>query len=242
MMTILIKEINEFLDSLIGYVVMAVFLVGIGSVMWLFPETNVLAYGYATLDPVFSLGPYLFMFLIPAITMRSFAEEQRNGTIELLLTLPVRTWDIVFGKFLASWILAGLAILPTLFYYFTIYKLGNPAGNLDVSGIVGSYIGLFLLAGVFVSIGIFSSSITGNQIVSFVLSSFLCYAFYEGFQLISSLDLWGGWSFYLEQLGIMFHYKMMSKGLIEGRDLVYFIGVILIGLFASRLSIDLKRW
>ena len=159
MISIFIKEVNEFLNSLIAYVVIGVFLIGIGLLMWVFPDTNILDYGYASLEPLFSFGPYVFMFLIPAITMKSFAEERRTGTIELLQTLPFRDSQIILGKFFAGFFLVLFSVIPTLVYYFSVSSLGNPVGNLDTPGIIGSYIGLVLLGGVFTSIGILSSAL-----------------------------------------------------------------------------------
>lgn len=223
MWTILIKEVNEFLDSLIAYVVMGVFLVGIGLLTWIFPATNVLDYGYATLETLFSLGPYVFMFLIPAITMKSFAEEKKSGTLELLYTLPFRHHEIILGKFLAGFLLVVVSVLPTLVYYFSLSRLGNPPGNLDTPGIVGSYVGLVLLGGIFTCIGIFASALTQNQIVSFILSAFLCYFMYSGFGSLAELG--GGSAAFLEQLGILFHYNSMSRGVIDSVDLAYFSSV-----------------
>ena len=202
MITILIKEINEFLDSLIAYVVIGIFLSGIGLLMWIFPDTNVLDYGYASMETLFSLAPYVFMFLIPAITMKAFAEEKRTGTIELLYTLPFRDIEIVVGKFLAGFLLVLFSILPTLIYYFSLSYLGNPVGNLDSAGITGSYIGLILLGGIFTAIGILSSALTGNQIVSFLLAAFLCFAFYAGFDSIASINIWSETSYLIDQIGI----------------------------------------
>lgn len=182
MITILIKEVNEFLNSLIAYVALTVFLLGVGTIMWILPDTSVLEYGYATLEPIFTIGPYLFLFLVPAITMRSFAEEKKTGTLELLYTLPFRSYQIVGGKYLAAMLLVIFALLPTVLYYYSIYQLGNPTGNLDTSGIIGSYLGLLLLGSVFVSIGLFASAITDNQIVSFVVSAFTCFLIYQGFE------------------------------------------------------------
>ena len=223
MLTILIKEINEFLDSFIAYVVMAVFLTGIGLLTWIFPATSVLEYGYASLETLFLLGPYVFMFLIPAITMKSFTEEKKGGTLELLYTLPFRSVDIILGKFLAGFLLVIVSVLPTLIYYYSLSALGNPAGNLDTPGIIGSYIGLILLGGVFTAVGIFSSAITSNQIVAFVLSAFLCYFFYAGFSSLAELG--GEQANRLEEFGILFHYNSLSRGVIDAADLAYFFGL-----------------
>lgn len=173
MIRVLTKEFNSFLNSLIAYVVIGVFLTGMGLLMWVFPETSILDYGYADMETLFVLGPYVFIFLIPAITMRSFAEERKSGTMELLLTKPLTDWDIILGKFFACFLLVLFALLPTLIYYLSVSALGNPAGNIDTPGVIGSYIGLALLAGVFCSIGIVASSITANQIVAFILAAFL---------------------------------------------------------------------
>ncbi len=225
MITILIKEINEFLDSLIAYVVIGVFLTGIGLLTWIFPETNVLDYGYASLETLFSLGPYVFMFLIPAITMKSFAEEKRSGTLELLYTLPFRQYEIILGKFLAGFLLVIVSLLPTLIYYFSLKALGNPIGNLDTPGIIGSYIGLTLLGGVFTSIGIFASALTQNQIVSFVTSAFLCYVLYSGIASLAGMSMWGDQASTVESLGMLFHYNSLSRGVIDLTDIVYFAGL-----------------
>src|SRR5690606_16712245 len=165
MIQVLVKEFNSFLNSLIAYVVIGVFLTGIGLLMWVFPETSVLEYGYADMETLFTLGPYVFIFLIPAITMRSFAEEARGGTLELLLTKPLTDWDIIIGKFLACFLLVLLSLLPTLIYYASVYALGNPPGNIDTPAVIGSYAGLALLGAVFCSIGIFASALSTNQIV-----------------------------------------------------------------------------
>ena len=230
MISIFIKEVNEFLNSLIAYVVIGVFLIGIGLLMWVFPDTNILDYGYASLEPLFSFGPYVFMFLIPAITMKSFAEERRTGTIELLQTLPFRDSQIILGKFFAGFFLVLFSVIPTLVYYFSVSSLGNPVGNLDTPGIIGSYIGLVLLGGVFTSIGILSSALTGNQIVSFILAAFLSFFFYTGVDSIASIDVWSDWSYYISEFGIMAHYSSISRGLLDLVDIVYFVSLIAIML------------
>lgn len=231
MKTILLKEINEFLDSLIAYLVMGVFLTGIGLLIWIFPDTNVLDYGYATLETLFNLGPYVFMFLIPAITMRSFAEEKRSGTLELLYTLPFRHSEVILGKFLASFFLVLVSLLPTIIYYYSLHALGNPEGNLDTPGITGSYIGLALLGGVFVAIGIFASAITQNQIVSFITAAFLCFFVYTGFDSMAAFA--GESALWVENLGILSHYASMSRGVIDLVDWVYFLGVAFLFILAT---------
>ncbi|MEQ9467328.1 MAG: gliding motility-associated ABC transporter permease subunit GldF [Ekhidna sp.] len=241
MITILKKEINEFLDSLIAYVVIGIFLTGIGLLAWVFPDTNVLDYGYASMETLFSLAPYVFMFLIPAITMKAFAEEKRSGTIELLYTLPFRDIEIVIGKFLAGFLLVIFSILPTLVYYFSLSYLGNPVGNLDTAGIIGSYIGLMLLGGIFTAIGILSSALTGNQIVSFILAAFLCFAFYAGFDSIASINIWSETSYIIEQIGILSHYETLSKGLIDLTDVVYFLSMIVLFLYVTRIILNVQK-
>lgn len=241
MITILKKEINEFLDSLIAYVVIGIFLIGIGLLMWVFPDTNVIDYGYASMETLFSLAPYVFMFLIPAITMKAFAEEKRSGTIELLYTLPFRDIEIVVGKFMAGFLLVIFSILPTLIYYYSLSYLGNPIGNIDTAGITGSYIGLILLGGIFTAIGILSSALTGNQIVSFILAAFLCFTFYAGFDSIASINIWSQTSFIIEQIGILAHYETLSKGLIDMSDVVYFLSMIVLFLYLTRIILNVQK-
>lgn len=241
MISIFRKEVNEFLNSLIAYVVIGVFLIGIGLLMWVFPETNVLDYGYASMETLFSLGPYVFMFLIPAITMKSFAEEKRNGTIELLQTLPFRDSQIILGKFFAGFFLVFFSILPTLIYYYSLSELGNPEGNLDTPGIIGSYIGLLLLGGVFTAVGIFASALTNNQIVSFILAAFLCFFLYAGLDAVASINLWADWSYYISEMGILAHYASISRGLVDFIDVVYFFSLITIMLLLTQLTLGLRK-
>ncbi len=242
MIQILIKEINVFLDSLIAYIIISVFLTGIGLLMWVFPETSVLDYGFAEMGSFFTLCPYIFMFLIPAISMRMFSEEKRNGTMELLLTRPIRDIDIILGKYFAGLFLVAFSILPTLLYYYTIRYLGNPVGNIDTAGVAGSYFGLFLLGAVFTSIGTFSSSFTENQVTAFIIAVFLCFFLYFGFNAISTIGLFSGISDHIDQLGILYHYNSMSKGLIDSRDLVYFFSVISGMLLFTNLILRSRKW
>ncbi|MBX2943970.1 MAG: gliding motility-associated ABC transporter permease subunit GldF [Cyclobacteriaceae bacterium] len=242
MIQIFAKEFNGFLNSLIAYIVIGVFLTGIGMLMWVFPETSILDYGYADMDTLFSLGPYVFIFLIPAITMRSFAEEKKIGTMEFLLTKPLSEWDIIIGKFLAGFALVLVAVIPTLIYYYSIYLLGEPTGNIDTPGVIGSYIGLVLLGGVFCSIGIFASSVSPNQIVSFVAAAFLCLIFYSGFDSFSSLVTQGTWALQIKQLGILDHYDSMSRGLVDSRDLFYFLSVTGLMLLLTKTVLSSRQW
>lgn len=242
MIQVLSKEFNSFLNSLIAYVVIGVFLTAIGLLMWVFPETSVLDYGYADMETLFSLGPYVFIFLIPAITMRSFAEEAKGGTLEFLLTKPLSDWDIILGKFLASFFLVMLSLFPTVIYYCSVYALGNPVGNIDTPGVIGSYIGLVLLGAVFCAIGIFSSSITHNQIVSFIVAAFLCYLLFAGFESFSLLNVWSEHSLFIRELGLAYHYDALSKGLIDSRNLVYFGSVITLMLLITRIIVGARAW
>lgn len=242
MIRVLTKEFNSFLNSLIAYVVIGVFLTGMGLLMWVFPETSVLDYGYADMDTLFSLGPYVFIFLIPAITMRSFAEEKKAGTMELLLTKPLTDWDIVLGKFFACFLLVLVALVPTVIYYFSIVALGNPSGNIDTPGVIGSYIGLALLAGVFCSVGMVASAITTNQIVAFILAAFLCFIVFTGFESISTLDVWSVNALRIKQLGILYHYEALSKGLIDSRDVIYFVSVGAFMLLISKIVLSARSW
>jgi len=243
MLSIFFKEINSFFSSLIGYITIGTFLAILGLMMWVFPDTNLLDYNYATLDQLFDLGPLIFMFLIPAITMRSFSEEQQSGTIELLATKPITDSQIVSGKFFASWMLVGFAILPTLLYYYTLHQLGSPVGNLDSGATAGSYIGLMLLGGSFVAIGIFCSSLTNNQIVAFIGATFLCFIFYYGFYFFSKLPIFvGKVDNVVQMLGIDYHYTSISRGVIDSRDVLYFLSLIIAFLVLTVTSIGRRKW
>ena len=242
MFQVLSKEFNGFLNSLIAYIVIGVFLTAIGLLMWVFPDTAVLDYGYADMDTLFLMGPYVFIFLVPAITMRTFAEEKKAGTIELLLTKPVTDWEIILGKFFANFLLVLFAIAPTLLYYYTVYILGSPPGNIDTPGVIGSYIGIAFLAAVFCAIGVFASSVTRNQIVAFILAAFLCFLTFLGFDSISSLPLWSGEALLIKQLGILYHYDTMRKGLLDTRDIVFFLSMVFLMLSLTKVILGSRQW
>lgn len=243
MLSILKKEINAFFSSLIGYVVMGVFLVLMGLVMFVFPDYSVLDGNYASLDTLFGIAPMIFMFLIPAVTMRTLAEEQQSGTIELLVTRPVSDWQIIMAKFLASLILVIFTLIPTVLYYITVYNLGAPKGNLDSGGIFGSYIGLVFLAAAFVAIGVFASSLTNNQIVAFVLATFLSFFVYLAFGFLSRLPVfYGKIDDVVQSFGIEYHYNSMSRGVLDTRDVVYFVSLIALFLAATTLSLGRRKW
>jgi ABC-2 type transport system permease protein len=230
MLSIYLKELNAFFSSLTGYIVLGVFLLVTGLMMWVFPEYNILDYSFASLNQFFGLGPVLFLFLLPALTMRAFSEEKQLGTLEFLVTHPITDLQIVLGKYLAVLTLIVFSILPTLIYYYSVYQLGSPKGNLDAGGILGSYLGLFSLAACFGAIGLFASSLTSNQIVAFLLSLSLSFVFYYVFDMIGNFPfLIGSWDLMIKKLGIDFHYRSMARGVIDSRDVIYFMSVI--GLF-----------
>jgi ABC-2 type transport system permease protein len=211
--------------------------------MWVFPgEFNVFEAGYSSLDSLFILAPWIFLFLVPAITMRLFAEEKRIGTIEFLLTKPISDFKIVFAKYLAGLVLVLFSLIPTLIYFYSVYQLGSPKGNLDTGGIMGSYIGLFFLASIYVAIGLFASSLTENQIISFILAILITFFFYIGFESISSLNIARGFDDFVIRLGINDHYRSMSRGVIDSRDVIYFISVIFLFIFLTRLKLQSRKW
>jgi ABC-2 type transport system permease protein len=243
MYTLLRKEISTFLSSLIGYTVIIVFLLVNGLFLWVFPQQyNILDYGFASIDTYFMLAPWVFMFLIPAITMRSFAEEQKAGTMEILLTKPVTEFEIILAKYLAAVVLVLFSVLPTLLYYVTVYKLGMPPGNLDQGGTWGSYIGLIFLGAAFAALGIFASAVSGNQIVSFLIAVFLCGFIYTGFDFIYNLSLFGSFGLFISQLGINEHYAGMSRGVIDTRDVIYFLSLIAFFLLLTRFLLERRKW
>lgn len=226
------KELRQFFSSLTGYLAIIVFLVLNGLFLFVFPDSNIFDAGYASLDPFFSTAPWILLLLIPAITMRSFSEEFKGGTFEILKTKPLTSFQIIGGKYLASMIVAGVAILPTLIYVYTLSALST--GGIDGGGIAGSYLGLFLLASVFTAIGICCSSFTSNAVVAFLLSAFACFVVYSAFEAISRIPAFqSGMDYYIEMLGIDHHYKSISRGVIDSRDLVYFLSVIVFFLFLT---------
>lgn len=244
MFSLLKKEINSFLGSVTGYVVVIVFLVITGLFAWILPGTdfNIISSGYATLDALFILAPWVFMFLIPAITMRSFAEENKTGTIELLLTKPLTDLQIVTAKYLGGIILVILTLLPTLVYYLFVNYLAAPSGNLDHGGIRGSYVGLFLLGSAYVSIGIFSSCISNNQIISFIIAVLITFVFHTGFDFLSNISYNEDVNYVLSQLGMSAHYSSLSRGVIDTRDAVYFISVTMLFLSSARFILEKRKW
>ncbi|MEZ4772459.1 MAG: gliding motility-associated ABC transporter permease subunit GldF [Bacteroidia bacterium] len=238
--TIFRKEVATFFNSLIAYMVIAVFLVGTGLFFWVF-EYNILETGFATMDSLFFIGPYLFLFLVPAITMRAFSEEIKTGTMEFLATKPLTDWQIILGKYLGAVFLVFFSLLPTLIYYFTVYWLGDPVGNLDSGATIGAYIGLFFLGCIFAGIGIFTSALTDNQIVAFVLGVFLCFFFYLAFDLIAGIKALNSINNFFLQLSINEHYQSISRGVIDSRDALYFLSFVVIALIGTKIAISMKR-
>jgi ABC-2 type transport system permease protein len=226
------KELRQFFSSLTGYIAIIVFLLVNGLMLFVF-ENNILDFGYATLDRFFELAPWVLLLLIPAITMRSFAEEFKTGTYEILETRPLSRWQIVTGKYMGSLIVAIIALLPTIVYYFSIQALSSNEG-IDTGATIGSYIGLFFLAAGFTAIGICTSSFTNNAVVAFIISLIACALLYYGFSAISKLaGLEGGIDYYIEMLGIDFHYRSISRGVIDTRDVIYFLSVVFLFLIIT---------
>lgn len=243
MWTLYKKELANFFSSLIGYLTIAVFLILTGLMLWVLKsDFNILDYGYAGMEGLFLIGPFLYLFLIPAITMRTFAEERRGGTIEMLMTRPLSDWTIVWAKFLAAWTLVFISLLPTLVCYFSVYSLGYPVGNIDTGSVLGSYIGLLLLGGAFVAIGLFCSSLTANQIVSFIAAAALSAVAYLGFESIYHMELFGSGDLFVKSLGMMDHYESISRGVVDTRDVLYFASVVVLFLMATRLVLQSRMW
>lgn len=235
MTPILKKEFTAFFASPIAYLVIGVFLVINGLFLWIFKDDfNILNAGFADLNNFFYLAPWVFLFLIPAITMKSFADEFNSGTIEILKTRPITNWQIVLGKFLASLLLVVVALLPTLTYVYTVYQLGNPIGNLDFGSTIGSYIGLLLLAGTYTAVGLFTSTLSKNQIVAFILSVFITFFLYFGFDAFANLV--GNQN--ISKFGINEHFKSISRGVIDTRDIVYFASITAFFLFITKTQLD----
>ncbi|HPA87851.1 MAG TPA: gliding motility-associated ABC transporter permease subunit GldF [Bacteroidales bacterium] len=243
MLAIFRKEVRGFFSSLTGYIVIVVFLLINSLFMWVFPgEWNVLDSGYAGLDTIFFLSPWIFLFLVPAVTMKMIAEERRLGTLELLYTKPVSERGIVYGKYLASVALVIMALLPGIFYYISVYILGEVPGNIDKGGTMGAFIGLFFLAAVYASAGLFASSLTDNQVVAFIIAVLLSFFLFMGFDSFAYLPGLKKVDEFVISLGINEHYKSISRGVIDIRDIIYFIAVVLIFNEATRLVLLSRKW
>ena len=236
MTAILKKEFNSFFSSPIAYLVIGVFLLINGLFLWVFKDDfNILNAGFADLNPFFFLAPWVFLFLIPAITMKSFADEFNSGTIELLKTKPISDWQIMLGKFTAALLLVIVALIPTLTYVYTVYSLGNPTGNIDFGSTIGSYLGLLFLASTYTAIGLFTSTLSKNQIVAFILGVFITFFLYYGFDAIANSM---GNDLTIKKIGINKHFKSISRGVIDTRDIIYFISVTVFFLFITKTRLD----
>ncbi len=237
------KEIASFFSSLTGYLVIGVFIIITGLFLWVIPgQMNILFGGYATLESLFYLAPWLYLFLVPAVTMRLFAEEKRTGTIELLYTRPISELQIVLAKYFAGVSLVVISLIPTLIYFYSVIQLGNPVGNIDYGGTWGSFIGLFFLAAIYVAIGTFCSSLSDNQIVSFVLAVLLSFIIYYGFESLSEIISSNQLKSSIVFMGIDDHYQSISRGVIDSRDILYFLSAISIFIYATRLILISKKW
>lgn len=243
MRVLLFKEIQGFFSSLMGYIVIIVFLVINGLFMWVFPgDLNVLDSGYASLDSLFTMAPWIFLFLVPAITMRMFAEEKRAGTLELLLTKPLSDLHIVIAKYLAALILVLFSLVPCLVYFWSVSTLGNPPGNLDSGGIWGAFIGLFLLAAIYVAIGILASALTDNQIIAFIMAVLFSFLLYTGFDYLALLPGFQSIDAFVLNLGINEHYKSISRGVVDSRDIIYYLAVISVFILITKVKLQSRNW
>ena len=233
MLSICKKELNQFFSSLTGYIAIILFLLVNGVFLFVLKDSNIFDFGYASLDKFFELAPWIFIFLVPALAMRSLAEEFKTGTFEILQTKPLSKWQIVTGKYFSILIVLLFVIVPTFIYIFTIKNL-SATGNIDGGGITGSYIGLFLLAAVFAAISLCCSSFTNNAVVAFLVSAFVCLILYFGFNAISKLPVFlGKADYYIEMIGIDFHYRSISRGLLDSRDVLYFVTIIFLFLLIT---------
>lgn len=241
MLSILRKELSLFFSSFTGYVTIAIFLFIIGWFMWISPgELNVLDVGLANIDTLFFIAPWVFLILVPATTMRSFSEEKRLGTLELLLTRPITDWQLTLGKYFAAVILILLSLIPCIIYLISIYHIASPVGNVDMGAVWGSFIGLFFLASCYAAIGIFTSSITENQLVAFILTAVFCFVLFIGFDGLSSLPFIKSIDKQVQLIGINEHYKSISRGVIDSRDVAYFISVVFVFLSATVVKLKAR--
>jgi ABC-2 type transport system permease protein len=243
MYSIFRKELFGFFHSIMGYVVIIVFLLVCGLFMWVLPDSNIIDYGYASMEKFFDFAPWVLMFLIPAITMRTFPDEFKSNTIELLLTKPIKELQIILGKYFASIVLVLICLFPTLIYLLCIKMLATSQHYIDSGAIIGSYVGLFFLVAAFTAIGMWCSSLTSNTVVGFLLAFFGCYILYSGFEAISALPVFvGNIDYLLSQIGLQFHYKNISKGVIDTRDVIYFSSVALLFILATQVVLHNRKW
>lgn len=234
------KEWRQFFSSLTGYLAIIIFLLLNGLLLFVFPDTSILNFGYATLSGFFSIAPWVLLFLIPTVTMRSFADEYKTGTFEILKTLPLSPSSIVWGKFFGALLIVVLSLIPTIIYAFSIQALSS-TGGLDIGSTIGSYLGLLFLGATFTSIGIFTSSFTSNTVVAFIIAAFACFFLYTGFNAISKLPAFtNGPDYYIEMLGIQFHYANISKGVLDLRDILYFFSLSFFFILLTQKNIQKK--
>jgi len=239
MISILKKELISFFASPIGYLVIAMYLLINGLFLWIFEgDFNILHAGFADLNSYFFLAPWIFIFLIPAITMRSFSDEYNNGTIEILKTKPITDWQLILGKYFGAFVLVILAIIPTLIYVYSIYQLGNPVGNINFGTTFGSFLGLLFLASSYTAVGIFSSTLSKNQIVSFIIGVVISFFLYYGFEGLATYNLLGNADYFIQKIGMADHFNSISKGVIDTRDLIYFISITFLFIFLTKIRIQ----
>jgi ABC-2 type transport system permease protein len=243
MRVLLFKEVREFFSSLTGYMVIIVFLVTNSLFMWVLPgDLNVLDSGYASLDSLFTMAPWIFLFLVPAITMRSFAEEKRSGTLELLLTKPISDLQIILAKYLGGLLLVLLSLIPCFIFYWSVSVLGNPAGNLDSGATWGAFLGLFFLAAIYVAIGIFASALSENQIIAFIIAVLISFVLYTGFDYLAQLPSLQSLDTFILNFGINEHYKSISRGVIDSRDILYYVAVVGVFILITKIRLQSRNW
>jgi ABC-2 type transport system permease protein len=235
------KEVSQFFGSVVAYVIMGTFLAVVGLLLWVFPDTNLLDYGYADLSQFFVLTPYVLLLLAPAVTMRALSDERRAGTLEWLLTKPISRWGVVVGKFGACWVLVALTLLPTLLYAWSLYRLGSPAGNLDLAVVAGSYVGLLLLAGVFVAVGLWASSLNDNQVVAFVIGAVACLLLYAGLSTLGSLFGATDAAYWLDYFSLDSQYAALGRGLLDSRNVVYLLSLLILFLALTERNLQRSR-
>ncbi len=237
------KEVLNFFSTFTGYLVMIVFMLVNSLFLWIFPGSfNIMDNGYATLEAFFEISPWVFLFLVSAVTMRMISEEKRMGTLELLITRPLTEMQIILAKYFAAVLLVLISIIPSLIFFYSVYHLGNPIGNIDTGGTWGSYIGLFFLSAIYAAVGIFSSSITDNQIIAFILSAVISLLLYIGFDLLATLPIFSLHEVFISSLGINEHYKSISRGVLDSSDIIYFAGVAAIFLLLTRTVLQSRKW
>ncbi|HDJ33729.1 MAG TPA: gliding motility-associated ABC transporter permease subunit GldF [Bacteroidetes bacterium] len=243
MLALFRKEISGFFSSVTGYLVIIIFLIANGLFLWVFPgQLNLIDSGYATLDTFFLMAPWIFLFLVPAVTMRLFAEEKRTGTLELLLVRPMTPFQLILAKYLAALTLVLFSLLPTLVYFLSVYLLADPPGNMDTGATWGSYTGLFLLASLYAAIGLFCSSLTENQVIAFILAAGISFFMYQGFKSIGLLPFLESIDHFVIRIGISEHYQSLSRGVIDSRDIFYFLGWNMVFLLFTRTVLESRTW